>query len=406
MTIPAEWNARVQLDPSIDPTGCAPPSETQKEVFLTGATGFLGAFLLEDLLRNTDARVHCLVRAPSAEAAAQRLKSQLEKFEISADFGTGRIVAIAGDLGKPLLGMGGETFDALGGQIDSIIHCGAQVALMQGYKHVEAANVGGTLEILRMATSRRLKPVNYISTIGTAGAVKSAKAGSSADETASRPLLETDSIDSKITLLHSGYAQSKWVAEKLCSAAIAAGIPGRIFRPGYVSGHTKTGVSSLDDNRTAFVKVCADTGVAPSLDVTLDMYPVDAAAAAIVAIAKKPESLGRVFHVINPNTVRWSTVLEWLGASGYPISVVPQAEWAKKIASTESAAAKDPARRFLPFQAEMEVAWLSRCAPVVDCTNLVDALGGTGVEVPRVDYSLWRTYERFLVKEHYLQARG
>ena len=131
---------------------------------------------------------------------------------------------------KPLLGLAEGEFKSLAGEIDAIIHNGAQVNLVKDYKSLKAVNTLGTQEVLRLAVtngvfdfgSTRARPVHYISTNGVFP--------SSCEE-----CLEDDDVESP-ELLEDGYAQSKWVAEKMCIAARSRGLPVTILRPGIWQG--------------------------------------------------------------------------------------------------------------------------------------------------------------------------
>merc|ERR1711988_1272912 len=87
--------------------------------------------------------------------------------------------------------------------------------------------------------------------------------------------------DDFVDKLHEGYAQSKFVGERLIIAASHRGIPVRIYRPGRITGHSRTGVTSVEDFMCRFLKGCLQAGCAPELDWPLDMNPVDYVAAAV-----------------------------------------------------------------------------------------------------------------------------
>jgi thioester reductase-like protein len=80
---------------------------------LTGATGFVGAFLLHDLLKQTSADVHCLLRADDLEMGVQRLKRNLNNYLLWDDSFAERIKPVLGDLGEPQLGLANEALNNL-----------------------------------------------------------------------------------------------------------------------------------------------------------------------------------------------------------------------------------------------------------------------------------------------------
>src|SRR5262249_32775109 len=134
-------------------------------VFLTGATGFLGPFLLNDLLRQTRAEIYCLVRSDTVEEGKRRLRESLDAYGLWEEGLGGRIVAGPGALSRPLLGLSREQFDQLAAGTDAVFHNGAQVHMVSPYETLKAANVLGTREVLRLACQSRTKPVHYISTV-------------------------------------------------------------------------------------------------------------------------------------------------------------------------------------------------------------------------------------------------
>ena len=129
-----ELNARAVLDPAIDPASASAPSASAAATLLTGATGFLGGFLLHELLQQTNTIVYCLVRGASTEEAAERLAENLAALRLPSQHLGGRIVPVAGDLALPLLGLGQRQFEEFAGQIDVIHHCGAAVRWTYPYR--------------------------------------------------------------------------------------------------------------------------------------------------------------------------------------------------------------------------------------------------------------------------------
>ncbi|MBV9124651.1 MAG: amino acid adenylation domain-containing protein, partial [Planctomycetes bacterium] len=162
----ADLNQEVLLDPAIQPESWPTTLESEpRNILLTGATGFLGAFLVDELLKQTQAHLHCLVRAASAEEGKNKLLKNLEAHGLGSQSANKRIVAVPGDLSRPLLGLTQEQFDALAARIDVLYHNGALVNFVYPYEALKAANVQGTHEVLWLACRGRVKPVHYVSTV-------------------------------------------------------------------------------------------------------------------------------------------------------------------------------------------------------------------------------------------------
>ncbi|NJR39854.1 MAG: AMP-binding protein [Leptolyngbyaceae cyanobacterium CSU_1_4] len=121
-----DLRAEAVLDSTILPEGTLDtPVHAPAHVLLTGATGFLGAFLLHELLEQTQATVYCLVRAATVEAAAQRLQHNLSSYFLWQPNRASRIIPVLGDLSQPLLGLSAQQFRTLAATLDSIYHSGS-----------------------------------------------------------------------------------------------------------------------------------------------------------------------------------------------------------------------------------------------------------------------------------------
>jgi L-2-aminoadipate reductase len=100
-------------------------------VFLTGATGFLGAFILRDLLQNERRakKVICLVRAKSDDTALERLRDATSGRGVWDEkwVETQRLEVVKGDLDLPQFGLDESTWGRVASEADAIIHNGALV---------------------------------------------------------------------------------------------------------------------------------------------------------------------------------------------------------------------------------------------------------------------------------------
>jgi amino acid adenylation domain-containing protein/thioester reductase-like protein len=386
-TLPLAADAR--LDPAITVAGADPIDPKRvadpRHVLLTGGTGFLGAFLLRALLDRTRAHVHCLIRAADDAAAARRVAETLRSYGLWDDAVPSRMTVLAGDLGLPLLGLSEKRFTELAGRLDAIHHNGARVNHLESYDRLRAANVSGTAEILRLATTHRLKPVHFVSTSGLAyGTGKNP------------PVLTEDRRVPSTEVLPAGYVASKWVAEELVHAAGERGLPVAVYRPGRVCGHSATGAAGTDDAFWNLVRAMSVIGAAPDVELTADLVPVDHVAGAIVHLSQQSDNLGTTFHVTSRRQVPVRLVVSRLRAMGYPLETLPAAQWQTKLSS---AAAEDTSLRLVATQAEATDA----LGPVVwGRDNTERALAGAPVPAAEVDGHLLDRYLEYFVQRGFL----
>jgi amino acid adenylation domain-containing protein/thioester reductase-like protein len=368
------------------------PTELQR-IFLTGATGFVGAFLLHELLEQTQASVYCLVRAKNLEEAKQKLRSSLKNYLLPDEQLNTRIVPILGDLAQPRLGLSESQFRQLAAEIDVIYHCGAFVNLIYPYSALRAANVLGTQEILKLAGQVNVKPVHFISTLDVF---------QSPHYAGMEAILEDDDLAGGEGLAD-GYSQSKWVAEQLIKAAHARGIPTCIYRLGMITGHSKTGASQANDLVCRLIKGLAQLGSAPNLDLKLSLTPVDYASKAIVHLSRQPASLGKAFHLVSPQAVPLRQIVEEIQAIGYSIQWTDYKQWQAqllKVASSQTENALSPLIfLFTEWKAGNQQSYLETAALVsqaFDCRNTLTGLTGTELICPHIDSRLFRAYFSYL----------
>ncbi|MEU6061936.1 amino acid adenylation domain-containing protein [Streptomyces sp. NPDC047097] len=369
-----------------------------RHVLLTGATGFLGAFLLHELLERTGAVVHCLVRSPggglSDPGGDKRLRAVLERYGLWNEASTHRVRTVPGDLGEPLLGLGQERFEELARTADLVVHAGAEVNLTYGYQRLRAANVAGTAEVLRLAAAYRTVPVHQVSTVGVFPA-----AGPPTGPVApGHPLGD-------VGLLRNGYAESKWMAERLVEQARERGLPVSVYRPARISGSSVTGACQSSDFLWLLLKGCVEAGAAPSDYVSeFDLVPVDHVAGAIAALAVAPpgRGTGGTFHLASGRPRLFTAWVEELRRLGYRLRDLPLAEWHGTVEGLPGNAAY-PLLGLLPRTAADGP---GSGFPRFDPAATLRALRGTRVVPAEVDRELFERYVRFFVREGFLPAPG
>lgn len=368
-------------------------------LLLTGATGFLGNFLLAELLRQTSAHIYCLVRASSTEEAQQRLQGTLESAGLWQSAYRSRLTGIKGDLAQPLLGLSSEQFEELSDTLEVIYHNGAMVNMLYPYQELKAPNVLGTREVVRLAAHGRIKPLHYVSTLSVFSHIPALQ---------DQPILEDELLDEHAQHLLGGYAQSKWVAEKLVTIARSRGLPVTIYRPGRISGHSQTGVWRTDDLICRTMKGCIQLGSVPALiaEERLELTPVDYVSQAIVALSQRKASSGQVFHLFNPVTISIGDLVDYANASGYRVQQVVYDAWADTLAETIESTPDNALAPLAPLfprkgQAVQQDQGLQR---TFGNQNVLDGLAGTSITCPPADSKLLSTYFAYLVQIGFLPA--
>ena len=358
-------------------------------IFLTGASGFLGAYLLHDLMINTEARVYCLVRCSSESDGGRRIKNNLLKYRLWSDDFERRILPVPGDLAQPLLGLAPETFESLSHVIDVIYHNGALVNFIYPYSNFKDSNIHGTQEVIRLAFQVRQKPLHFVST----GAIFP-------PTTNSTRVLES-LPPSNWQALSDGYRQSKWVAEKIVTIAADRGLPIRIYRPGLVSGDSTTGICNTDDFLPRMIKGCIQLGSAPDSEAMIEMVPVDYVSKAIVHLSRQKELRSNVFHVVNPHYITARGLESIFYSLGYRVVLMSYWDWRAALFENAKISSRNA---LFPLLTMFTDAPLFERIPVFDCSHTLEGLRGTPVVCPEINKDLIATYLAYFKSSGFLDS--
>ncbi|QFR02145.1 amino acid adenylation domain-containing protein [Streptomyces phaeolivaceus] len=316
-----------------------------REILLTGATGFVGAFLLSELLHRTSARVHCLVRARTDAEAGERLTGALRRYGIdlgpTPDAGS-RLKVVRGDLAAADLGLDPTDWAGLRERVDTIVHSGAHVHHLSPYAQLKPANVEGTRTLLRLAAEGRPKAFHHLSTLGVFTLGQN-----------SRLVTEGSPIDGEKHPFGNGYAASKWVADRLVERAFERGASGGIHRLGRVWAHTSTGAVSRDDMFSRLLTSCAALGCHPvGPDLAEALLPVDVLARAVVELILTGTGTARVHHLHHPRGVGADVFMNghdrMRGTASEPL---PPTEWLRRLRRASERGQDLP---ILPYLAYLE----------------------------------------------------
>ena len=378
--------------------GPAPLWRNPQEVLVTGASGFVGAFLVDRLLRTTTARVHCPVRARDHAAAHSRVLTAFARFGLTPS-DPSRLVCFPADLSAPGLGLQPGHLSQLSSTVDLVFHAAAQVNFLYPYEALRAPNVGGTREVVRLAAPRRV-PVHFLSTIavlagfGTAGVHHVAE---------NQSLAHAD----RLTM---GYAESKWVAEKMLQNAAEQGVPVAVYRPYEITGDQQAGACNTETAICSLFHTIAETGLAPDIPLPMNFVPVDFLAAAIVYIATHNLATDRTYHLTNPNSAGLGDMLDRMRAAGHKITTLPYHQWVDKLLRHVAANPTSPTAPFVSLCVDrgnkssitVKEMYFEGTFPTLDRANVERDLAGSGLVCPPVDTTLLDRYLEYFYRTGYL----
>eukprot|EP00746_Dinoflagellata_sp_MGD_P043422 gnl/MRDRNA2_/MRDRNA2_205462_c0_seq1.p1 gnl/MRDRNA2_/MRDRNA2_205462_c0~~gnl/MRDRNA2_/MRDRNA2_205462_c0_seq1.p1 ORF type:complete len:380 (+),score=63.97 gnl/MRDRNA2_/MRDRNA2_205462_c0_seq1:44-1141(+) len=288
----------------------------------------MGPPLVRSLLQRwPDAVLYCLHRG-----AASRIEESMQRHGCWDDRFSARLRPVQGDLAQPNLGLLDEVRDEIVRNCSLIVHAAAEVQHLMGYLRMKPMNVTPVIEMLRLCGTQSVgscveKRFVYVSTISVLDGVSK---GASEDESAI-------ATEEEINQTHSGYAQSKWVAESLVREACVRGFDCQIWRLGLMSPDSTTGASNLKDWMMRFVCCCAAIGSYCGSDNPFHVTPVDYAADAVVKAASLPRSTQRIVKTFHMPTCQMTGIgflrlfADSMAGSGCILREVGQDEWGRKM---------------------------------------------------------------------------
>jgi NAD(P)-dependent dehydrogenase (short-subunit alcohol dehydrogenase family) len=358
--------------------------------FVTGATGFIGRNLVELLLRR-EGTIYVLVR----EGSKGRLAELRNRWGTDEE----RVVAVAGDLGQPRLGVADEDVELLAGEVDHLFHLAAVYDMTADAETQRLANVEGTRHMVELAEAAEAGHVHMVSSIAAAGLY--------------RGVWREDMFEEAEDLDNHPYFRTKHDSEGIVRDECSR--PWRVYRPGIVVGHSETGEMDKIDGPYYFFKLIRRIrNVIPQWMPLLslqgreiNLVPVDYVAEAIDHIAHLDDLDGRAFHLTDPNPRNAGEVIDIFARAAHApqssaripaIALDPFTPLLKRVAAVPPAG---PALNAVlsEFGIPRSVLTYINYPTHFDSRQAQAALRGTGIRVPPLEAyadKLWDYWERHL----------
>ena len=324
--------------------------QSKGEIFIvTGATGNLGAFIVEDLLsRPSISEVWALVRAPGHAAAGARVMKSLESRNIKlSEEQSSKLYAISSDLSQTNLGLDTHSLQRLLSSVTCIIHSAWAVNFNLGVHSFEDQHIAGTYNLLNFCLRSRLpQPAKFFfcSSVSTAS-------GTPKPATIPETVIEDLSHAQ-----NTGYGRSKLVTEHIVRNAMrTTNIHARVLRIGQLSGDTRSAIWNDTEAVALMIRSALSVKALPSLDEQPSWLPVDVCSRAVADASMTPEpkhDADLVYHLVNPRTFDWQKdLLPCLDKHPTlpPFEVVSPSEWLQRLVESEQDPAKNPSIKLLDF---------------------------------------------------------
>lgn len=366
------------------------------DILLAGATGYLGAHILAEYLRNDVGTAYCVVRGSCTADSEQRLEETL-RFYFGEEFvGCKRIKVLCGDFTRERFGLDNTDYQAILQSTDTVINAMASVKHFGAYDYFYETNVKTVIRMIAFCKAAHAKLI-HISTTSVAGV-----------DFESQPM--PDMLSDKIHFterdfyvgqpLRNVYVRSKFEAERVVFDAMCDGLQANVMRMGNLMNRRSDGVFQRNYKSNAFVgrlKAMVDLGYVPHdfSNLNLEFTPIDDAAGAIMTVVRHFRPEQNVFHIENEHQISVQTLLEYLKTLNKQIQMIDeQAFYQQFTAAKEHAQTKHIYDAFInDLDSHQKLNYAGRIT--VDVGFTASYLQGLGFQWQKADLDYFQRFFKY-----------
>ncbi|ESK96633.1 nonribosomal peptide [Moniliophthora roreri MCA 2997] len=376
------------------------PGET---VILTGSTGSLGSFILNNLLHDGRVvKVHCFNRAGSLLSPIRQDASfqerHLDRDALQSALSQGTLVFHDVEINKPNFGLPSHVFAEIHASATLIIHNAWALNFNWSLETFESVHIKGLRNVVDFALTspRRVPPrVAFTSSVASTGQMSTG------------PVPE-ESIDDPTVCLVQGYAQSKFVGERILTlVSEKTNLISMSFRIGQICGDKAHSIWNATDNVPVLLKGCQELKAVPVDWVPVVAWaPVDNVAGTIVDVSLIPEGTSGTFHVTNPTPTPWADLVpsiqkNLVTVDGSLPELIKMDEWIQRLKDCDQSPEDNPAIKLVAFFENIIQGKGIRCRLATDKTR---RLSPSLSKVPVVDGNIMAGFIDYWKKINFLRA--
>jgi len=284
-----------------------------KNVMVTGGTGFLGAYIINELLKNKNIE-NIFVTVKSSDPNESKIEiSKNLKFYFK-DIDLAKIIPVPSDITKEDLGIGSDFKEKIMEKVDLVIHTAADVSHVGDYAKYHKTNVLGTENLINFVKGKNGIRFCYVSTLSISGSyVPGFK----------KYIVRENDLEFGQTF-ESFYDQSKFEAEKIVRKNIENGLDAVIFRFGNLIGASNNNYIFQRNKETNafynYLRSIIKTGSNWGINADFNLSPINISAKMLVCLSYLKSASGKTFHVFNENIINSNDLVDIINELGNQVS--------------------------------------------------------------------------------------